>query len=255
MEEITTTGIDPHRVHVDANAGLVLPGMRTEEQEALNLVKIGSTLSGTGVAVAERIGRDAFPLASSSEPLKEFLADTKALMRSKLDRGDRILVEGTQGYGLSLYHSPFYPFVTSRDTTAAGFLAEAGLSPLDVDDVVLALRAFPIRVAGPSGPLTNETTWEYITHLGGHANLIQEYTTVTNALRRVATFDPTIVNQAIASNNPTRIVLNHLDYFDKEAHATRARSARVIEHLEAISSSLSTPVTHIGLGPAHVEKA
>jgi len=63
-----------------------------------------------------------------------------------------VIIEGTQGFGLSLLHAADYPYVTSRDTTAAAFVSEAGLSPLDVDDIVLVLRAFPIRVGGNSGP-------------------------------------------------------------------------------------------------------
>ena len=88
-------------------------------------------------------------------------------MREHLEAGQRIIIEGTQGFGLSLLHSKYYPFVTSRDTTAAAFVSEAGLSPLDVDDIVLVLRAFPIRVGGNSGPLPNEIDWDTVTSESG----------------------------------------------------------------------------------------
>ena len=64
----------------------------------------------------------------------------------------------------------------SRDTTAAAFLAEAGLSPFDVDDIVMVLRAFPIRVAGDSGPLPEETTWPEIASNGGYEEFLGEFT-------------------------------------------------------------------------------
>src|SRR5206468_1357773 len=102
--------------------------------------------------------------------------------------------------------SPDYPFVTSRDTSAAGATAEAGLSPLDVDQVALVLRSFPIRVAGRSGPLPNEITWEKLTRESGHRGTLAEFTSVTGRLRRVARFDAEIVRRAIAVNAPTLVV-------------------------------------------------
>ena len=82
--------------------------------------------------------------------------DVAPLLHHALDAGEDIVVEGTQGFGLSLLHGPHYPYVTARDTTAAGFATEVGLSPRHIDDIVLVVRTFPIRVGGPSGPLSNE---------------------------------------------------------------------------------------------------
>ncbi|HEU4441008.1 MAG TPA: adenylosuccinate synthetase, partial [Burkholderiales bacterium] len=65
------------------------------------------------------------------------LRSSIALLRENLERGDRVVLEGTQGFGLSLLHSGTYPFCTSRDTTASGFISEAGLSPFDVDQIVM----------------------------------------------------------------------------------------------------------------------
>ena len=45
------------------------------------------------------------------------------LLHRFIDDGGHVIVEGTQGFALSLLHGPSYPFVTSRDTTAAGFCA------------------------------------------------------------------------------------------------------------------------------------
>ena len=55
----------------------------------------------------------------------------------------KILLEGTQGTGLSLYHGD-YPSVTSRDTTVAGCLAEAGIGPRRVRKIILVCRTFPM---------------------------------------------------------------------------------------------------------------
>src|SRR5207247_1926198 len=137
---------------------------------------------------------------------------------------------------------PYYPYVTSRDTTAAGFLSEAGLSPLDVDDVVLVLRAFPIRVAGSSGPLECEVDWGTVTRDSGSPQPIVEYTSVTHAVRRVARFSPEIVKQAIAVNNPTRIVLNHLDYVDHGAAELLRPTERVTAFMQNVCSSIGRPI-------------
>ena len=80
-----------------------------------------------------------------------------------MDSGKKVLVEGTQGSGLSVYHSTFYPKATSRDTNAAGFISEVGLSPRLVSEIVLVFRTFPIRVAGvQAGPLRGPGHGEHL---------------------------------------------------------------------------------------------
>jgi adenylosuccinate synthase len=158
-------------------------------------------------------------------------------------------LEGTQGFGLSLLHSPHYPKVTSRDTTAAAVLAEAGLSPLDVDQIVLVLRAFPIRVAGDSGPFgAEEIEWGKIAEEGGHVERLAEFTSVTGRLRRVARFDPVLVREAIAVNQPTAVVLNHLDYVDAAAGGG-GLTPRVAEFLATVTAQIGRPIDYLGLGP------
>ena len=150
--------------------------------------------------------------AAYHRDLEPFICDTSEHLRGRLDVGHRVIVEGTQGFGLSLLEGGFWPKATSRPTTAAGALAEAGLSPIDVDDVTIVIRSYPIRVAGNSGPLVDETNWEAIAEGAGRADDLREYTTVTGRLRRVGRFDPVLVRRALAVNRPTRLVLNHLDY-------------------------------------------
>jgi adenylosuccinate synthase len=60
---------------------------------------------------------------------------------------------------------------------------------------------------------------------------------VTHSLRRVAAFDPEIVRQAIAVNQPTRIVMNHLDYIDQrnsgDAQSISDPTARFVARVES----------------------
>jgi adenylosuccinate synthase len=166
-------------------------------------------------------------------------------MRQWLDVGARIIVEGTQGFGLSLYDGGYWPKATSRATTAAAALAETGLSPMDVDAVVLVIRSYPIRVAGNSGPLPGETSWEAISGAIDAQADLREFTTVTKKLRRVGHFDASVVRAAIASNNPTTIVLNHLDYIGPEADLIHARS-ELNAFIGEVSDNLGVTVTYFG---------
>jgi adenylosuccinate synthase len=248
-EEIDRVGLAPERLLIDPGAMIITPADRRAEQTSDLRLRIGSTASGTGEAVARRTRRvSAAELAGAQPELAQYLAPVRTHLRAMLDRGEHIVIEGTQGFGLSLLHSPHYPKATSRDTTAAAALAETGLSPLDVQDVVLVLRSFPIRVAGDSGPFgAPEIDWETITAEGGHTSPVLERTSVSRNIRRVARFDPEIVRQAIAANNPSAIVLNHLDHVD--AAATVELTPRARDFLVDVQQRIGRKVDLVGLGP------
>ncbi len=255
LEEIRVAKLPSKRLIIDPNAVVITDRELGEEGASGLRSSIGSTLSGTGAAVLARASRTGRARLARDEPMLEaFLAPTTAFLRARLQNKERVLIEGTQGFGLSVLHSPHYPYATSRDTTAAGFVAEAGLSPLDVDDVILVIRAFPIRVAGASGPLRDEITWQQITKESGSAADILELTSVTRAIRRVGRFDPSIVRQAIAYTAPTRIVLNHLDYVDSRSQPD-SYTPRTLAFVSGVQSAIGGRVSHVGLGPAHVGSA
>ena len=75
--------------------------------------------------------RDGVQLANNSVSLGKRVNVRVAadVLHDELRNGGEVLVEGTQGFGLSLLHGEEYPFVTSRDTTASAFAMEAGLAP------------------------------------------------------------------------------------------------------------------------------
>lgn len=255
LEEIKIAKLDPERLLIDPNALVITERELSEERESGLRSSIGSTGSGIGAAViarARRIGTVRF--ARHEEVLKPFVRPAVQFLREHLDKKERVLIEGTQGFGLSVLHSPHYPFATSRDTTAAGFVAEAGLSPLDVDDVVMVLRAFPIRVQGNSGPLPNEISWATLAHESGYRWGIAEYTSVTKSLRRLARFDPAIVRGAIQINRPTRIVLNHVDYVDSECATTGRLTTRATRFLRDVTSYINASIDYVGFGPDHLAR-
>ena len=255
LKEIEDVRLEAGRLIISPHAMVISEAHKQAEREWGLLGRIGSTGSGTGAAVIERVRRsEQVGLAADDPRLRAFLGDTTARMRDALKKDARIVIEGTQGFGLSVLHSPNYPYTTSRDTSAAAFVSEAGLSPLDVDQIVLVIRAFPIRVAGCSGPLPNETTWDEIPQ-NRDGQGIREYTSVTKEVRRVAKFDPEVVRAAIEANSPTTIVLNHLDYLDPAAKKNGRHSCTVEQFLRKVENQIEAPVNFVGCGPGHIDTA
>lgn len=247
LKDLSYGYVDAEDVFVDPYAAVITKEDRNYEQDHNLGQEFGCTLSGTTSSVVRRVKRDgSLKLAKDEPKLKPFIKPTLQIMSDYLDLGERIIIEGTQGYGLSLLHSTHYPYATGRDSTAASFLSEAGLSPLDVDEIVLVLRSFPIRVGGNSGPLPNEISWEDITERMGSSSPIKEYTTVTKKLRRVALFDPYLVRRAIQTNNPTTIVLNHLDYVDGNSDYSKLSNSQIsfIRHIEL---DIGQQIDYVGL--------
>jgi adenylosuccinate synthase len=165
-----------------------------------------------------------------------------------LNKGENVVIEGTQGFGLSPINSTFYPYCTSRDTTAAGFLMETGLSPFDVENVIMVIRAFPIRVGGNSGPLQNELGWDEISKTSGANIDLTEYTSCTQRIRRVGGFDAEIVKKAIEVNNPNIIVMNHLDYLDYCCNNCSVLSDKIINYIQNVESSINSKIDYAGTG-------
>jgi adenylosuccinate synthase len=255
LSEIEITELDSSRLYIDPNAVIITSDIRDKELCGSLVGSIGSTGSGTGEAVLRRIKRTPDIIFAKNIPeLNPYIKETKSLLRSQLDKNERIIVEGTQGFGLSLLHSTYYPYITSRDTTAAGFISEAGLSPSDVDDIVLTIRAFPIRVGGNSGPLPNEIDWATITRESGSDKPVFEHTSVTRKLRRVARFNSDIVLQAIAVNQPSRIVLNHLDYIDTNCVRLNIVTQRASQFIRYVELAIRRKVDYYGFGPASLVK-
>ena len=121
--------------------------------EAQLLGEIASTKQGVGAATARKIiGRgttppfgDAVNLATDHPDLKPYVGSVARELEDAYVDGARIMLEGTQGTGLSLHHAQ-YPHVTSRETTASGCLADAGIAPGRVRRVIMVTRTYPIRV-------------------------------------------------------------------------------------------------------------
>jgi adenylosuccinate synthase len=255
--EIEGLRLDACRVGIDRNAMVITPGDREAERRLAMAERLSSTLCGVGSAVARRALRTSDVKlageATSDQPwLRPFLADVSQEANSAVDTGKKVLIEGTQGSGLSLYHSPYYPKATSRDTNAAGFVSEVGLSPRLVSEIVLVFRTFPIRVAGAqAGPLHEELTWQQLQKESRSPASLCEYTSVTHKLRRLGRFDWEEARRAVRLNRPTRLAVNFIDYVGFENRAAThwtalSQDARTFVHdLERFG----VPANYIGTGP------
>ncbi len=256
--EIEALGLDASRVGIDRNAMVITPDDHEHERRLAMAERLSSTLCGVGSAVARRALRTGdVKLAASAAMdhawLGPFLTDVSGEANSAVDSGKKVLVEGTQGSGLSLYHGLHYPKATSRDTNAAGFVSEVGLSPRLVSEVVLVFRTFPIRVAGPqAGPLREEITWERLQAESHSPGPLHEYTSVTHKLRRLGRFDWIAAAAAVRLNRPTRIAVNFLDYLNFKNRGASDWGLLTLEarrFVEAIENASAARAFYLGTGP------
>ncbi|MCH7726565.1 MAG: adenylosuccinate synthetase [Planctomycetes bacterium] len=257
IKETQYCEVDRERLIVDPRAVLVSNADREAELRLVN--SYASTGSGNGSALARRVLRSpGTRLAGDSSRLSEYarverLAPT---LHTMIDVGRQVVIEGTQGFGLSLLHGPSYPFVTSKDTTAAAFAMESGISPRDVNEIILVIRTFPIRVGGPSGELRNEISWDVVKEESGATNTEPEFTSVTNNLRRVARFDLELVRSACRYNKPTSLAVMGLDRIDvrnRGATEVSQLTDEAMDFLSMLKSELHTPIGWIGTGFATFE--
>ena len=227
-------------------------------EEAGFVKAIGSTGQGVGTATIDKLRRAGTDIQARNCPkLFEYIADTREKLEGYLSRGSRVMMEGTQGTGLSLHHGHF-PYVTTRDTAASGTLGEMGIPPSRVDRVFMVCRTNPIRVQSPpggtSGPMGRETDWETVsTRAGIPADELRakEMTTTTKRQRRVAEFDYAQLRRASLLNGPTDIALTFVDYISiKNRNVSRfdaltEETHRFIENIELVSGA---PVSMISTG-------
>ena len=261
LDEIRDCEVEAGRLIVDAQAVLISAEDRAWEERHLAR-EIGSTARGVGRATARRVTnrfRDArrCKLAKDVGPefneLRPYLGETAEHLEKAYARGAKILLEGTQGTGLSMFHGD-YPSVTSRDTTVSGCLSEAGIGPRRVNRIVLVCRTYPIRVGGDSGGFSKEIEWETVAErsripveeLHGH-----EVGSVSGKRRRVGEFDWQMLRRACHLNSPTDVALTFADYLDKangEAIRFDQLTPETIKFVEDIEMVAGVPCSLIGNG-------
>lgn len=249
------------RLYIDSQAGVLDERFHEQEggTEGEMHRRIGSTGEGVGPARMARISRDPEQFRLFESVVDEYgledvvCYDTPTMLANLQDAGWDVLIEGTQGSGLSLYHS-HWPYCTSVDTNAAGIIAEVGIAPKRVTDVLMVCRTYPIRVAGNSGPMQGEITWEELSDRTGQ-DLVPERTTVTHKVRRIAEWDDDLFDKSCLLNAPTEIALTFCDYVDPDLCDSASihdidESKKLFEFMQ--EHGLLGRVKYFGTGPRTV---
>jgi adenylosuccinate synthase len=144
-------------------------------------------------------------LLSFKEFIEPMVSDTGAILRSALERRERVLLEGGQATLLDNDHGT-YPFVTSSNPTVGGAIVGSGIPPRSVEYVIGVTKAYTTRVG--DGPMPTELfdqTAETIREVGG------EYGTTTGRARRVGWLDLPAIKWAASLNGITHLAVTLLD--------------------------------------------
>jgi len=143
--------------------------------------------------------------AAYAERLAQHIVDTRLILNQALERGDNILLEGSQGTLLDVDHGT-YPFVTSSNPTSGGAATGSGIGPGKIGTVIGILKAYTTRVG--SGPFPTELFDEngaFLSKVGGEVGV------TTGRNRRCGWFDAVIARYATRVNGLTDIFLTKLD--------------------------------------------
>lgn len=133
-------------------------------------VKTGSTFKGCGPVLQDKIIRDA--------KLKFFKSFKNAICTSNAEWLERlyehldneseyVMVETSQGCGLSLNFSGNDPYTTSRNISTARFLDYSGIPASRLLGTIMVIRPFPIRISS----ITKSSGYVYSGGFGGGAPL------------------------------------------------------------------------------------
>lgn len=232
------------RTFVDAQCGIIeQTHIDRDKGEDYLKNKIGTTGTGTGPANADRALRT-LKLAKDVPELSLYIEEVSNSVNYALESNENVLVEGTQGTYLSLFHGS-YPYVTSKDVTASAICSDIGLGPKRVDDVLVVFKAYVTRVGG--GLLQNELSEEEAKKRGW-----LEFGSVTGRQRRASPFDMDLAKKAIRLNSATQLAVTKMDVLYSQCAGVREYSklpAEAKKFVENIEGETGLKVALIGTGP------
>ena len=218
--------------------------------EDVSMVAIGSTKKGVGEAAIQRIQRNPMDMNVASVCEHEFIkyhVVTAERYQQLLNDSENILVEGAQGYSLSMYHG-FYPYTTSSDVSTHQVLADCCI-PYGFGNIEVygCFRTYPIRVSnrynddgkmvgysGDTYPDSYEISWSDI-------GQPIELTTVTKLPRRIFTWSDTQYLEAVRICGINHIFVNFMNYLDDEA------GAQFLDRIKKLNPGIN--ITYLGYGP------
>ncbi|GAA5122880.1 adenylosuccinate synthase [Haloechinothrix salitolerans] len=142
---------------------------------------------------------------ATGEKFAHRIADTRLELNKALERGETVLLEGSQGTLLDVDHGT-YPFVTSSNPTSGGASAGSGIGPGRITTVLGILKAYTTRVgSGPFPTELHDAMGDYLRKAGGEVGV------TTGRDRRIGWFDAVIARYAARVNGITDFFLTKLD--------------------------------------------
>ena len=259
------------------------------------ILRSGSTFKGCGAAQADKVMRQAMLFGEWYENwTKEWVGvnsdenydgytfdemkmiiniiwvkDTMDYINDTIDNGGNVIVEGSQGCDLDINYGLDYPNTTSRQCHAGQLVADCGISPRLVTDIIMIMRPYPIRISNitnlvdengntivtSSGEYagSEEITWDIVKERCGAPAEMEfgEITTVTKKVRRV--FEPNWerLKYVVKLNRPTEIALNFAQYIDWDIMGktnVEDITPKVWEFIRKVEEVTGVPVTMIGTG-------
>lgn len=286
--------IGSRKIYIHPNAVVIYNKHRHTEQKIL---RSGSTFKGCGAARADKIMRQALLFGKFWHMMQygifdeDFIEENDAedllyccttgefdILNDIIEVTDTtpilnndypILVEGSQGCDLDINFGLPYPHTTSRQCHAGQLVADCGISPMRVKDIIMIMRPYPIRISnttnikGEDGNAlvvssgdycgSPEITWDEIKKRCGAPSDADfgEQTTVTKKTRRVFEMNWDRMKYVVAVNRPTQIALNFVQYIDWDALHCRNYDElpiRVKSFIADVEDILNVPVTLIGTG-------
>jgi len=246
LREIEMTRSE-NRVGVDPQCAIIEQHHIQTDKGGHLAQKIRTTGTGTGPCNAERALRTV-KIAKEVPGLRKFLTDVPLEVNKAIDEEKNVIVEGTQGTYLSLFHGT-YPYCTSKDVTASAACSDVGVGPTKVDDVILVLKAYTTRVGG--GPLPNEISEKEAAQRGW-----LEIATVTGRKRRAAPFSYDLAKRAVMLNGATQAAITKIDVLFPECKGLKSYGKlppKAEKFVERVEKEIQVPVTLLGTGPGALE--
>lgn len=181
--------------------------------------RVSNALKIANLQLAAMKSERAFMLDEIMDMIQNFkekagamIVNTQQILHESSRHGNKILLEGAQGYALDIDHGT-YPYVTSSNPTIGGALLGSGVNASDIDNVIGIAKSYVTRVG--EGPFPTEADEDDSEILRVNGN---EFGATTGRPRRCGWFDLPLVKKAIMINGINQLALTKLDVltgFDK----------------------------------------
>lgn len=297
FEEILKYKLGHRVITINPNAVVITDVHRAREQKIL---RSGSTFKGCGAARADKVMRTAMLFGEFWDKMlsnydwgeeNEFsyvctageweqlvgkiaVCDMTHYINNLIDTNSDIIIEGSQGCDLDINFGLGYPHVTSRQCHAGQLVADCGISPRAVTDIIMIMRPYPIRISNETNLMdddgknimvssgdydgSDEITWEEVRKRCGAPDDIDfgEMTTVTKKRRRVFEMNWERLKYVSKLNRPTGIALNFVQYIDWNAYGCtnyHELPGKVRKFIERVELETGVPVVLIGTGARNDE--